>query len=154
LPVTRFEDLVGGTFDLQSLRGRRVLLVVLRGFTSQVCVYCFAQTAELGPRLADFAAADCEVVVLFPGTKGRAEAFRRSCTNEFDGEPPPYRILYDPELTLGKALGIEGRIVRPASLVLDADGVVRFAYVAENVQNIADRPAADRLLRAVRELGR
>lgn len=154
LPVTRFRSTDGGELDLDTLRGRKVLLVVLRGFTAQVCVYCFAQTAELAPVTPQFAELACELVVLFPGTKSRFDAFREACAREFGDSPPPYRIVYDPDLGLAKALGIEGDILRPASLLLDTAGIVRFAYVAESVRNVADRPPAQRLLEVVQHLER
>ncbi|HEX5054584.1 MAG TPA: redoxin family protein [Planctomycetota bacterium] len=152
LPVTRFRTVDGGEFDLDTLRGRKVLLVVLRGFTAQVCVYCFAQTAELAPVTADLANLGCELVVLFPGSRSRLDAFRSACAREFGDSPAPYRLVYDPDLALGKSLGLEGNVVRPSSLLLDAAGVVRFAYVAESVKNVADRPPTQRLLDVVRRL--
>ncbi len=152
LPVTRFRTVAGGELDLDTLRGRKVLLVVLRGFTAQVCVYCFAQTAELAPVTERLAELGCELVVLFPGTKSRFDAFRAACAREFGDSPPPYHLVYDPDLALAKALGIEGNLARPSSLLLDATGVVRFAYVAESVKNVADRPPAQRLLEQVQRL--
>ncbi|MBK8095740.1 MAG: redoxin domain-containing protein [Planctomycetes bacterium] len=151
LPVTTFRDAAGKPFELASLRGKKVLFVVLRGFNTQVCVYCFAQTAELAPFVPDLRAADCELVVLFPGSKSRLDAFAALCKEEFGGELP-YTMLYDPDLQLTTALGLTGNLARPSSLVLDRDGTVRSAYVAENERNIADRPPASELLRAVRKL--
>ncbi|MEZ6017090.1 MAG: redoxin domain-containing protein [Planctomycetota bacterium] len=149
LPTTSFPTATGGTLDLQDLRGKRVLLVVLRGFTSQVCVYCFAQTTELAPLVPRFRALDCEVVVLFPGARSRMEAFVEACREEFGEAAAPYRMVYDPELDLARALGLEGNLARPAAFVLDAEGVVRHAYIAEDEQNVADRPPASDLLRWV-----
>ncbi len=149
LPRTRFPTSTGDVLDLASLRGKRVLLVVLRGFTSQVCVYCFAQTAELAPLAPRWAELDCEVVVLFPGSRSRLEAFAAACRSEFGDAKPPYRMVYDPDLDLAKALGLEGNLARPAAFVLGRDGVVQHAYVAEDVVNVADRPAATELLRWV-----
>ena len=71
--MTKFPAANGKDLDLATLRGKRVLLVVLRGFTTQVCVYCFAQTTELAPLAQRWAGLDCEVVVLFPGAKSRLE---------------------------------------------------------------------------------
>lgn len=149
LPVTRFPDQDGALFDLDSLRGKRVLLVILRGFASQVCVYCFAQTTELAPFLPRLHELDCELVVLFPGTRSRFEAFQAACADEFGEAGPPYRMVYDPDLDLAKDLRIEGNLARPSSLILDRDGVVRHAYVAESVDNVADRPPAKRLVELV-----
>jgi peroxiredoxin len=149
LPVTRFSTGDGGTLDLQTLRGKRVLFVVLRGFTTQVCVYCFAQTAELvavAPALREL---DCEVVVMFPGSRSRLEAFVAACADEFGGEAPPYHMVYDPDLDLARALGLQGNLARPSSFVLDRQGVVQNAYVAESETNIADRPSAQALVEQV-----
>ncbi|MCB9887645.1 MAG: redoxin family protein [Planctomycetes bacterium] len=149
LPKSTFPTGDGGTLDLQTLRGKRVLFVMLRGFTSQVCVYCFAQTAELAPLAARWRELDCEVVVMFPGSKSRMQAFAAACASEFGDNAPPYHLVYDPDLALATALGLQGNLARPASIVLDRDGIVRRAYVAENVENVADRPAASELLRWV-----
>lgn len=149
LPHTSFPTADGGTFDLRSMGGKRVLFVVLRGFTTQVCVYCFAQTAELAPLAARWQELDCEVVVMFPGSKSRMQAFAAACADEFRDAPPPYRLVYDPDLQLAKALGLQGNLVRPATFVLDRGGIVRSAYIAEDSENVADRPAASELLRWV-----
>lgn len=146
LPTTTFPAADGTRLDLTSLRGKRVLLVVLRGFTSQVCVYCFAQTAELAPLAKRWRELDCEVVVLFPGSRSRMQAFQQACASEFGDASPPWRMVYDPDLELAQALGLQGNLARPASFVLDREGIVRHAYVAESVENTADRPPATKLL--------
>lgn len=146
LPVTSFPAADGTRLDLASLRGKRVLFVVLRGFTSQVCVYCFAQTAELAPLAKRWRELDCEVVVMFPGSRSRMQAFQQACASEFGDTAPPWRMVYDPDLELAQALGLQGNLARPASFVLDREGIVRHAYVAESAENAADRPSAAKLL--------
>lgn len=149
LPVTSFPTADGTQLDFASLRGKRILLVLLRGFTSQVCVYCFAQTAELAPLAPRWAELDCEVVVLFPGSKSRLDAFAAACASEFGTAPPPYRMVYDADLALARALGLQGNLARPASFVIDSQGLVQHAYVAESEANVADRPSANELLQLV-----
>ncbi len=149
LPHTSFPTADGKLLDLAVFRGKRVLLVVLRGFTTQVCVYCFAQTAELAPLAEQWRQLDCEVVVMFPGNKSRMQAFAAACAREFGDTTAPYHLVYDPDLELAKALGLVGNLARPASFVLDQNGIVRHAYVAESIENTADRPAASELLRWV-----
>ena len=100
--------------------------------------------------MPQFAAADCEVVVLYPGSGSHLAAFQEACREEFGDTPPPYHMVHDPELSLARALGLEADLVRPASFVLDRTGVVRHAYIAESCENIADRPCAEDLLRWVR----
>jgi peroxiredoxin len=141
LPVTDFPTAQGTRLDLASLRGKRVLLVVMRGFTSQICPYCYAQTTELMRDTERWAELECEVVVQYPGTRSRLQAFVEACTREFAGQPLPYHLVYDPDLELAKGLGLQGNLARPASFVLDRSGIVRHAYVAESEINIADRPS-------------
>jgi len=152
LPVRQFPAADGTRLDLESLRGKRVLFVVLRGFTSQVCVYCFAQTAELAPLAKRWRELDCEVVVMFPGTRSRMQAFQQACASEFGDTAPPWRMVYDPDLELAQALGLKGNLARPASFVLDREGIVRHAYVAESVESTGDRPSAAKLLEWVEAL--
>lgn len=65
-----------------------------------------------------------------------------------------YRFLADPDLTVARGLGLIHRgggpagqdVPRPATIVLDRDGIVRWAQLADNVQT---RPDAREVLRAV-----
>jgi peroxiredoxin len=123
-----------------------VLLVVLRGYTAQVCLYCFAQVSALERFTGQLAGLQCELVVMFPGSRSKMQAFQVACAQQFADAPAPYRIVYDPDLSLAVALGLEGNLVRPTSLILDRDGVVRHAYVAESADNVMDRPAAEHLV--------
>lgn len=152
LPVTRFRTADGELLDLASLRGQRVLLVMLAGFKSKVCVSCFAQTREIaaaGPRWDEL---ECAVVVMFPGRKSRLAAFIEACDRVFGDRPPPFRMIYDPDLSLAQALGLLGNLARPAAFVLDREGIVRHAYVAESETNIADRPSTADLVRWLEKL--
>jgi len=68
-----------------------------------------------------------------------------------------YRFLADPDLAVARRLGLIHRgggaagqdVPRPATIVVDRDGVVRWAQLADNVQV---RPDAREVLRAVRRL--
>ena len=74
--------------------------------------------------------------------------------DEFGAAGPPYRMVYDPDLDLAKDLRIEGNLARPSSLILDREGIVRHAYIAESVDNVADRPPAKRLVELVEGMAR
>lgn len=150
LPIQAFAAGTGGEVDLGALRGKRVLFVVLRGFKTQVCPYCYVQTGELVRIAGALAEADCEIVVMFPGSRSQMEAFVQACRDEFGDGSPPYRIVFDRDLALARALGLQGDMARPATFVLDRAGIVQWAYVSESVENTADRPNTDELLRAVR----
>ena len=54
-------------------------------------------------------------------------------------------LALDVSLLLVRALGIEDNLARPTSLLIDKQGLVRYAYVGET---IADRPSVNDLLQA------
>ena len=74
-----------------------------------------------------------------------------------DGLGLAYRFLADPDLAVARRYGLvhagggaEGQdVTRPATIVLDRDGVVRWFSVSRNFQV---RPDPDDVLRAVRAL--
>ena len=69
----------------------------------------------------------------------------------------PYRFLADTDLAVTRRLGLIHKgggesgqdVPRPATVVLDRDGVVRWTAFADNIQS---RPNAAEVLRAVRGL--
>jgi peroxiredoxin len=120
-------------------------VVVLRGFSGQVCLYCAAQTAALCNRIADIRKAGAEVVVVYPGPAEAVPTFIQAVGN-LRKEPPPIPVALDVGLLLVRSLDIEDSLARPTSLVLDRSGKVRYAYVGKT---IADRPSVDDLLHEV-----
>jgi hypothetical protein len=61
-------------------------------------------------------------------------------------DPPPMPLALDVSLALVRGLGIEGNLAKPTALVLDGQGIVRYAYTGSS---IADRPSVDDLITAV-----
>lgn len=141
----------GTTVKLADYRGKkRVLLVVLRGFFGQVCVYCVAQTEALARSKADFEGLNLEVLIVYPGPEGNEQAFLQAYEETFEKGPPPYRVFYDPDLQMVKQLGIEGGdLAYPTTIFLDEQGIVRYAYTGAHR---ADRPAAQDLIKFIRSL--
>lgn len=153
LPLTRFA--CAGEpepLDLDELRGRRnVLLVVLRGFGGQVCVYCTAQLKALGKERARLEALDTEVCLVYPGPRGGLDAFLEAWELTFGaGEKPAWSMLYDADLELVDALGIRDNVAVPSCLLLDKQGLVRWSHVGKDH---ADRPSALEILRRIEGLG-
>lgn len=65
----------------------------------------------------------------------------------------PFSLLSDPDGEVIRRYGVwdeEGRIARPAILVVDRAGVVQYAYVGED---FADRPGDEPVLEALRGAG-
>jgi peroxiredoxin len=69
-----------------------------------------------------------------------------------------YRFLADPDLAVTRRLGLVhpgggqsgGDVPRPATIVIDRDGVVRWTAFSDNVQT---RPDPREVVRAVKALG-
>ena len=75
LPVDRLLGHDGKVIDLMSYRGKRVFLVMLRGFAGQVCLYCSAQTRVITDMLDEFAQRDTAVLFVYPGPASSIRSF-------------------------------------------------------------------------------
>jgi antitoxin component YwqK of YwqJK toxin-antitoxin module/peroxiredoxin len=150
LPVAEFRCADGRTIKLEDYKGRRVLMVVLRGYGSGVCVYCNAQTEALSSPDVKKAieSLGCDVLLVYPGPENGWDAFLAKYMRA-GKDVPPYPCLFDPELKLVRQLSIEGNQAIPSSLILDDAGVVRFAYVGTTID---DRPSAKRLVAEIKKL--
>lgn len=153
LPVRSFVTPQEGRFDLDRNLGRKhTLVVVLRGFGGQVCVYCTAQTKALAKEAARFAALDTDVLVVFPGPSSGLDAFVEAYERTFGkGERPPYTLAYDSDMKLVDALGIVDNIAVPSVLLLDKQGLIRWSHVAKD---LSDRPSTAQILKQVEALPR
>ncbi len=137
-------------FDLRQFHGRRnVLVVVLRGFSGAVDVYCVAQAAALAKCQAEFAASGVEVVLVYPGAAENLATFEKAYKMAF-GEGLTLRLCCDTGCAAVRALGIEGDLALPTALLVDEHGLVRYAHVGGRT----DRPAAKDLLRVAEALHR
>ncbi|MBL8729568.1 MAG: redoxin family protein [Planctomycetes bacterium] len=150
VPIDVLKGVDGTDVDLRQYRGKkRVLLVVLRGFLGEVCIYCVAQTEALARCREDLADLGIEVLVVYPGAKENEESFERAYDMTFGKGAPPYKVFYDPDLTVVQKLGITGDLAFPTTLIIDEQGIVQYAYVGEHR---ADRPAARELIRVIKGL--
>ncbi len=62
----------------------------------------------------------------------------------------PFSLLSDPDGEVSKRYGVwdeEGQIARPAILIVDPAGIVRYVYVGED---FADRPGDEPVFEALR----
>ena len=125
---------------------QRVMVVVLRGFLGEVCMYCVAQTKALAKARSKLEAANVEVLVIYPGARENEESFRQLYEEEFGEGPPPYRVFYDQDLELVTKLGIQGDLASPTTIIIDEQGIVQYAYVGEHR---ADRPATNTLIKLI-----
>jgi peroxiredoxin len=149
LAITRLLSSTGDVIDLDDFKGKKnVVLVVLRGFAGQVCVYCATQTAALAKSIDRFHAVDAEVVLVYPGAAESAPVFLEA-VRSLGVDQPAIPIGLDVDLQLVRALRISHQLAKPTSLIIDKQGNVRYAYVGEDR---GDRPSVDDLLRQLQKL--
>ena len=147
MPFDIMKGVDGNDVNLRDYHGKqRVMIVVLRGFLGEVCMYCVAQTKALAKARAKLQAANVEVLVIYPGARENEESFRLLYEEEFGEGPPPYRVFYDQDLELVTKLGIEGDLASPTTIIIDQQGIVQYAYVGEHR---ADRPATNTLIKLI-----
>jgi peroxiredoxin len=104
----------------------------------------------LGARLSEVERAGVEIILISPDPNERSQRVA-------EGLRLRYRFLADRDLAVARRYGLvhvrggpEGQDVpRPATVVLDREGVVRWFSVTRNIQV---RPDPDDVLRAVRAL--
>lgn len=151
LKLSVFKNQEGEDFDLATLRGHKVVLVILRGYSGQVCVYCTAQTQALCEEGAfeEFERLGAKLQVLFPGEKNGLDAFKTAYDSLSSRAIPPYGLLYENDYIVGPLLGIEGSKVIPTTFILDEQGIVRFAYLGKSKE---DRPAVKLLIEELERL--
>jgi hemoglobin len=145
LAATRFAVASGGgPVDLRDYEGKkRVVLVILRGFGGTVCIHCSAQTLALADAMPEFRKRDAEVILVYPGRAESAPAFVAAVKGLREGFEPPFPIVLDTDLVAVRTFRIEGNLAKPTAIILDEQGVVRFAHVGRQP---ADRPSAKELL--------
>lgn len=146
LPQTRFLDSAGGVIDL-ARPARTTALIIMRGFSNSICLYCSSQTAAVLKMHREFTAAGIDVMILYPGAADSVPAFLKSAHGlAKDGEVAatfPVPVLLDVNLQLVRGLQIEDQLARPTTLIVNPDGKVTWAYVG---RSMSDRPSLPQVL--------
>jgi peroxiredoxin Q/BCP len=138
LPPFRLIGSDGRVFDPASLKGKKnLLLVFLRGFSGQVCIACSTQTSALAKMADRFEALQTQILLVYPGPAASLPAFLKAVSDLDAATTLPFPLLLDPELLATKRLGIEGSLALPTSILVDRQGIVRFAYAGKRYD---DRP--------------
>lgn len=146
LPQTRFLTSGGGVIDL-ARPARPTALIIMRGFSSSICLYCSSQTAAVLKMHRDFTAAGIDIMILYPGAADSVPAFLKSARglakDGETGETFPVPVLLDVNLQLVRGLKIEDQLARPTTLIVGPDGLVTWAYVG---RSMSDRPSLPEVL--------
>jgi peroxiredoxin len=139
-----FLDGQGQPVKLADYRGRKnLVLVVMRGFTGQVCLGCLAQTSRLIKNYPEVTKRDAEVVVAYPGQREHLGTYLDRSLKESEASSCPFPVLLDEDAKMVDRLGIRGNLASPSTYILDREGKVRFAYVGSTT---TDRPSVKAML--------
>jgi peroxiredoxin len=133
---------------------KRIVLVVTRGNTTPICPFCSTQTADYVRRYDEIAEYDAEVILAYPvqldRDRGKLEPFLADARERLvdPKRPIPFPVVFDVQLEAVTALDIRAKLAKPATYVIDREGLVRYAYVGKDW---ADRPSVTKVLE---ELGK
>lgn len=115
-------------------KGGPAVVVVLRGWPGYQCPLCQKQYGSFRTQADAFAKAGVPVLLIYPGPAAKLEEHAA----EFVGAsaiPAGFTLAVDPDYTFTNAWGLRwdkaGETAHPATFVVDAKGVIRFAKVSE-----------------------
>ena len=146
IPHQRLFKSDGTVLDLASYHdNKNVALIIMRGFSGQICIYCSTQTAALADQLNDFNKLDTEVIVVYPGPVETVGPFL-DAVRSIGGDTSGLTIALDVNLQLVDSLNIHRELAAPTSLLIDKTGTVFWAYVGKNM---GDRPGINELKDAI-----
>ena len=151
-----FIDASGQDVHLKDYLGEKhLVLVMTRGYSNSVCVFCSTQTSRLVSRYQELTDLNAELVVAFPVTSSedndKLDEFIEQTLVKLD-EPAtkvPFPLVLDVQLGVVDQLGIREALSKPATYILDSTGQVRFAYVGRDV---SDRPSIDAIIEQLKML--
>lgn len=162
LPTTdlldlKFTNLENQTVALKSLLqpGRKLILVVMRGFSGEVCKFCTTQTSRLISNYSKFTDRETEIVIVYPvssaSDSSRLQELQAAAAAQLQvpNLQIPMPMLLDVNLEVVKQLGIQKNLAKPSTYIFDSEGKVRFAYVGSH---LADRPSVQALLDEIDKL--
>ena len=144
LPLTRFITDNGSVLDLTKPK-QTTVFVMMRGFSGSVCLYCTAQTASFMQMATEFEQANVAVVLCYPGSVVSIDAFKNAVA-QLRKDPNtkiPFQLALDVNQRLVSRMNIVGDLAKPASFIIDTNGIIRWAYVG---RKMGDRPAVPTLL--------
>jgi len=100
-------------------------------------------------RFADFGCHDCHVPPLFEGPGYFDRGIGDHDRVPDDGRFEVTGVFLDPGVKVVKTYNLEWDLSRPSTFILDAQGVIRYAYVGKKS---SDRPSVDRIVEEVKKL--
>ncbi|TVR13228.1 MAG: hypothetical protein EA401_07310 [Planctomycetota bacterium] len=148
LPQRRFIQADGSVLDL-SRRDSTQLIVILRGFAGNICPYCGGQSKALLQHQEAIAERGADLTFVYPGSSRSLPDFLRAVQRLDEQALPPFTVALDVDLQLVQALEIGAELAKPTSLIVDAEGTIRYAYIG---QDLMDRPTVPDILDALERM--
>lgn len=149
-PFLRFINSNGEVINIEELSAKKnILLVVLRGFAGSVCLVCSSQTIALSNSVDEFSKRNTEIILVYPGEAESIPHFVSSVQNLESEFSLPFPIVLDADLSLVTKFKINGSLAKPSTLLIDKDGIIRYAYVGKHP---GDRPTIPSLLDIIDKL--
>lgn len=149
-PFLRFVNSNGEVIDLrQHVANKKLVVVVLRGFAGSVCLVCSSQTLALSKQIKKFHDRNTEVILVYPGEIETIPQFISSVHDIESTLPLPFPIVLDADLSLVNEFKINGSLAKPSTMIIDENGIVRYAYVGKHP---GDRPTIPNLLKVIDDI--
>lgn len=148
LSYTRFLADDGSVIDLNDSLGKPHVLFIMRGFSGEFCLHCSTQLISIARSLEEFKKRGVPVHVIYPGDANTVVPFVAGIKKLDKQFRPPFSLLLDVDLVAVKEFLIEGSLAKPTTMILDEDGIVRWAYVGKQP---SDRPSVATVLTALDE---
>lgn len=145
----------GQVRQLSEWRGKALVLVFTRGFAGFVCPYCTTYTAQLAERYQELVGLGADVLLVYPAkaddqeTKARFVKAVEEALAEDGVTGIPFPVFLDPGLKAVQSFNLSGDLSKPSTFVLDAKGVVTYAYVGASPD---ERPSVDRIVKELTAL--
>ena len=152
LPKTRFIQENGQILDIKNLEEKKnILLVVMRGFDGIVCPYCTQQASELIQNIETIKSHDTELLLVYPGPEARIADFVKAVNVKLKpkGLDMKVPLLMDVNLEAVKAMGIQGKLAKPSTLILNRKGEVVYKFIGKDFK---DRPETTAVLDELKKL--
>lgn len=136
LPAPDFtlRRLDGAPIQLATLREQGpVVVLVLRGYPGYQCPICNRQVGQFLTKADQFAAAQANVVMIYPGP---AAGLQEHAAEFVTGKtlPDRFHLLLDPDYNFTIAYGLRwdapNETAYPSTFVVDQSGVIKFAKIS------------------------
>ncbi len=141
----------GNTWRLASHKGEDVVLLTFyRAYGGYQCPHCMKQAKRLGAAAEQLRGAGAQAVSVYPGTSEQLREFINKVTGK---QIPDNPMVLDTDREAAAAYGVlkaDGKGVRPATFVIDREGMIRWKYVGKSA---SDRPDMETVLAEVRKAG-